>query len=319
MEEVMRTSLKIISGLFIASLLITGCGLMGGNSAASQTAEQTIVASTVMALQTALAANNTAVATAAATTAVTPTAETLPTFTQAAQVLPTSAAPAAPTATSQPAYLVTNVEDITAPDNTVFKPGETFTKTWRITNGGGTTWASTFKLVYVSGDQMGATAVTLGRSVTPNDTIDVSVSLTAPSTAGTYQGNFMIQTSSGNNFGLGTSASSAFWVKIIVQDFFQVSGATVVASPTSFSGSCPSTVSLKASITTTAAGTVTYYFVTSTGNSSTYTMTFSSGTTITSSAITWPVTSSTPLVVHIYIDTPNHQDFPEISIPVTCS
>jgi hypothetical protein len=319
MEEGMKTRLKILSGLFIASLLITGCGLLGGNSAASQTAEQTIVAATVMALQTALAANATTVATSEATLALTPTAESLPTFTSAAQAQPTTAAPDLPTATSQPAYLVTNVEDITAPDNTVFKPGETFTKTWRLTNGGGTTWSPDFKLVFVTGDQMGATAVTLGRSVTPNDTVDVSVALTAPSTPGSYQGNFMMQTSSGNNFGLGASANSAFWVKIAVQNFFQVSGATVSASPTSYSGSCSGTINLKASITTTAPGTVTYHFVTSTGNSSTYTMTFSSATTTTSSAISWPVTSSSPLVVHIYIDAPNHQDFPEITIPVTCS
>lgn len=312
----MKTSIKIFSGLFIASLLITSCGLLGGNNASSQSTESTVVAATVSVLQTALAANATTVATEQATA---PTAASLPTFTPASLPQATTAAIVMPTATSLPAYRVTNVQDITVPDNTVFKPGETFTKTWRLTNGGGTTWSPDFKLIFYSGDQMGATAVTLGRSVVPNDTVDISVNLTAPSTPGTYQGNFMMQTSSSNLFGIGPAANNAFWVKIAVQTFFQVTGATVTASPASFSGSCPGTVNLTATITATGAGTVTYHFVTSTGNSSTYSMSFSKAATSTSDTVSWPVTSSTPLTVHIFIDSPNHQDFPEITIPVTCS
>jgi hypothetical protein len=314
----MRSFIKLTSGLFIASLLITGCGLLGGNNANNQSDEQTVVADTVVALQTALSANNNAM-TLAAPTAPAATQAVLPTFTAASLPQPTTPVYTAPTATSQPAYLITDVEDVTVPDNTDFKPGETFTKTWRLTNGGEATWGADFKLVYISGDQMGASSVTLGRSVAPNNSIDVSVNLTAPGKEGTYQGNFMIQTNSGLNFGIGAGSTSTFWVKIIVKNVFQVTSATVNASPTTFTGTCPGTISLTASITSAAAGTVTYYFVTSTGNSSTYSITFTSAGTSTTDAISWPVNDKTgSLIVHVYVDTPNHQDFPNITIPVQC-
>jgi hypothetical protein len=166
---------------------------------------------------------------------------------------------------------------------------------------------------------MGATSVALGRSVAPNQTIDISVALVAPATDGSYTGNFMLQTNKGNSFGFGTTAASPFWVKIIVQHFFQVTTASVTAAPASYSGTCPGSVNLSATITSSSAGTVTYYFVTSAGNSSTYTMTFSAAGSLTSTAITWPVVGPNALTVHVYIETPNHQDFSEVTVPVTCS
>jgi len=310
----MKSMTKLLAGLVVTSLLIGGCSLLGGNNANSETALQTSVANTVVALQATLAAN----VTPTPATQATPTAETLPTFTPAASAQPTTAV-FVPTATSQPDYLITDVQDITAPDNSTFKPGEAFTKTWRLTNGGAATWTADFSLVFTSGDQMGATTVSLGRSVAPNQTIDVSVNLVAPSTEGTYKGNFMLQTNGGKSFGLGSSGTSPFWVKIIVQQFFQVTNAAVSADPASFSGTCPGSVNLTASITTSAAGSVSYYYVTSTGTSSTYTMTFTSGTTQTSTAISWPVTGPDPLSVYVYIDSPNHQGFSPVSVPVTCT
>lgn len=311
----MKLMTKMITGLLASSLLIGGCNLPGVNNANSESALSTSVASTVVALQTALAANVTP------TTAVveaTATEQTLPTFTAAALPQPT-AVNYAPTATTQPGYLVTDVQDITAPDNTVFKPGESFTKTWRLTNGGAATWTPDFSVVYVSGDKMGATTVTLGRSVAPNQTIDVSVNLVAPATNGTYKGNFMLQTNGGKSFGVGATGTSPFWVKIVVQQFFQVSNAVVTAAPTSFSGTCPGSILLTATITSSSAGTVTYYFVTSSGTTSAYTMTFIGAATQTSSAITYPVAGPNPLTVNVYIDSPNHQGFAPITIPVTCT
>jgi hypothetical protein len=309
----MKLFTKVTAGLLITGLLITGCSLLGNNSTDNVSVQQTAVANTVVALQTALAASTPAEA------APTATPEMIVTATLAATTAPVATTLAAPTATSQPSYIITRVEDITAPDNTVYQPGESFTKTWRITNGGIASWTANFKLVFVSGDQMSATSVLLGRTVAPNQTIDISVNLVAPQSEGTYQGNFMVQTDAGKNFGLGANGTSPFWVKIIVQKFFQVSSASVIASPTSYSGTCPGSVSLSASLTSTAAGTVTYYFVTSTGNSNTYTNVFTAAGTVTTAAIAWPVTGPDPLVVHIYVDSPNHQDFGAITIPVTCT
>jgi hypothetical protein len=310
----MKLFTKITAGLLITGLLVTGCSLLGNNNSDNVSIQQTAVANTVIALQTSLAANSTP-----SETAPTATPEMSATATLAATVAPIATTVAAPTATSQPSYLITKVEDITAPDNTVYQPGESFTKTWRITNGGTASWSADFKLIFLSGDQMSAASVLLGRTVAPNQTIDISTNLVAPQTEGTYQGNFMIQTSDGKNFGLGSSGTSPFWVKIIVQKFFQVSSASVIAAPTSYSGVCPGTVSLSASITSTAAGTVTYYFVTSTGNSNSYTNVFTAAGTVTTAAISWSVPGPDPLVVHVYIDSPNHQDFSAVTIPVTCT
>ena len=312
----MKSPIRIFSDLFLISLLLSGCSLAGGNSAGSETIAQTMIASTVAALQTQLANSTNPTATAVAATA---TQKIIPTATGGTLPQPTAAAYTAPTVTSQPNYLITGVEDITAPDNSVYIPGEAFTKTWRLTNGGAATWTSDFKLVFVSGDAMGATSVALGRSVAPNQTIDISVALVAPSTDGAYTGNFMLQTNSGKSFGFGSSATSPFWVKITVQHFFQATAASVTASPTSYSGVCPGSVTLSATITSSSAGTVTYYFVTSTGNSSTYSMTFSAAGSLTSTAITWPIVGPNALTVHVYIETPNHQDFSEGTVPVTCT
>jgi hypothetical protein len=300
----------------LISLLLSGCNLAGGNSASSETIAQTMIASTVAALQTQLANSTNPTPAPVVATA---TQNIIPTATVGALAQPTAVIYSAPTATSQPNYLITGVEDITAPDNSVYKPGESFTKTWRLTNGGAATWTADFKLVFVSGDSMGAASVALGRSVAPNQTIDISVALVAPTTDGAYTGNFMLQTNSGKSFGFGTSAASPFWAKIKVQHLFQVTAASVTAVPASYSGVCPGSVTLSATITSLSAGNVTYYFVTSTGNSSTYTMAFSAAGSLTSAAITWPIVGPAPLTVHVYIETPNHQDFSEVTIPVTCT
>ncbi len=308
----MNQNVRIVSGTIITCILLSGCGLLGGNNLNSQSAQQTAVVNTVIALQTVLAANS---APAGTPIPASPTQNTQPTFT----AQPTTEASPTITATSQPDYLITNIEDITAVDNSVYSPGSSFTKTWRLSNGGLATWKEDTRLVFISGDQMGAAAVTLDRTVTPGQTVDVSVDLVAPTTEGTYQGNFMLQTSSGKDFGIGNSANSAFWVKIIVKKSFQVTNATVNASPAAYSGVCPGSVNLSATINSSAAGEVTYYFVTSTGNSGTYSMTFSDAGTNTSAPISWSVPGPDPLDVHIYVDSPNHQDFSAITIPVTCN
>jgi hypothetical protein len=314
----MKSFVKISAGVIIVSLLTGGCNLFTQNNTANEYALQTAIASTVMALQTVSVVPSTATITAAPPATATPTSQVQPVFTATASTQPTATLVTA-TAAVNPAYLITDVEDITAPDNAVYQPGESFTKTWRLTNGGSAAWTSNFKLVYINGDQMGADTVSLDRAVAPEATIDVSVALTAPTTEGTYKGNFMLQTEDGKNFGVGSTGTSPFWVKIVVQKFFQVSDAVVNASPASFSGDCPGSINLAAAITSPSAGVVTYYLITSTGNSSTYTMTFNAAGTQTSTVIPWPVTASDPLTVHVYVNSPNHQDFPGITIPVKCN
>lgn len=93
------------------------------------------------------------------------------------------------------------ISDVTIPDNTVMAPGATFVKTWAIQNTGTCTWSTTYKLVFVSGNQMGGGATSLTASVAPSQQVQLSVSLTAPTTAGTYTGYWSLADSQGNRFG----------------------------------------------------------------------------------------------------------------------
>ena len=109
------------------------------------------------------------------------------------------------------------ITDVTVPDGTTYSSGTTFVKTWRLKNIGTCTWTTAYKLVYSSGDQMGGTAsIALPTSVAPGQTVDVSVTLTAPSAEESYTGYWKLQNASGVNFGIGSNASISFYVKINV-------------------------------------------------------------------------------------------------------
>ncbi len=115
------------------------------------------------------------------------------------------------------------VTDVTVPDNTVFQPGATFTKTWRLKNIGTCTWTTSYSLVFDSGTQMGGPAsVNLPNSVAPGQTVDVSVNLTAPGTQGNYIGYWKFKNASGVIFGIGSSADNSWWVEINVSQPYGV-------------------------------------------------------------------------------------------------
>jgi hypothetical protein len=114
---------------------------------------------------------------------------------------------------------VSFVKDVTVPDGSNFAPGETFTKTWRLKNRGTCTWSPDYMLVFTSGAQMGGTtAVRLPSYVSPGQSVDVAVTLTAPNTRGEYTGYWMLRNPSGALFGYGDNANQAFYVEIKVKE-----------------------------------------------------------------------------------------------------
>jgi hypothetical protein len=134
--------------------------------------------------------------------------------------LPPTLTPIPPTATAIPIPCdrATFVEDVTYPDNTEVAAGTTFVKTWRLRNNGSCTWNSSYALVFDRGDAMNGPAsaqLTTG-TVAPGQLIDVSVTLKAPSSTGTYQGYWKLRNGGGAIFGIGANAQDAFWVKIKV-------------------------------------------------------------------------------------------------------
>jgi hypothetical protein len=92
-----------------------------------------------------------------------------------------------------------------------------FTKTWRLKNAGSCPWTTSYKLIYYSGEQMGtSTTVNLPWNVPFDGTVDVSVNLVAPGTAGKYRGFGILSNANGQFFGIGSGARDPIWVEINV-------------------------------------------------------------------------------------------------------
>lgn len=109
------------------------------------------------------------------------------------------------------------VQDVTVPDGSVFAPGETFTKTWRLLNVGTCTWTTAFVVYFVAGHPLGAPEqVHLPYPVDPGRFVDISVPMKAPEEPGTYESYWKLRSASGQSFGVGPEANTAFWVKIEV-------------------------------------------------------------------------------------------------------
>jgi hypothetical protein len=137
------------------------------------------------------------------------------------QPLPSSTPFVFPTYTAQPVVrcdAAAFVKDVTVGDGSVLTRGATFTKTWRLKNVGSCSWNSSYALVFINGDAMsGPTTVSLGGTVQPGQTIDVSATMVAPSSDGHYRGYWKLRNASNALFGIGKQADTAFWVDIYVK------------------------------------------------------------------------------------------------------
>jgi surface antigen len=103
-------------------------------------------------------------------------------------------------------------------DNTSVAGGTTFTKTWTIKNSGTTTWTSSYKLKYVSGDLSSShSSVAISGTVKPGNNYTFSVAMKAPavqSSAKTYREDWKFTNSSGSTVKVGNS--STIWAQIVV-------------------------------------------------------------------------------------------------------
>ena len=107
--------------------------------------------------------------------------------------------------------------DITIPDDTQMKPGESFSKTWRLINSGTCAWTNAYAVVWFSGEDIGVTREQFFISqVNPGQSVDVTVDMVAPDEAGTYQSNWKLRDQQGQYFGIGPNGDAPFWAKIVV-------------------------------------------------------------------------------------------------------
>jgi hypothetical protein len=205
--------------------------LLGACGTAAQPASD---GSIINEVQTAVAETNTARATSSSS----PTATYSPTPTPT----PISTILTLPTVTPTPTYHVlywtyTSYEDcydsdlvknMTIPDGTVFAPRTTFVKTWKFKNIGDCTWDDDFYLIFVGGNDMSGSDSEIDTTVSPNRRLEISVTLVAPSTAGTYYGYWQLADDDGNIFG------ETGYVEIVV-----AKTATKTPTPTSTQTSTP--------------------------------------------------------------------------------
>ena len=148
-----------------------------------------------------------------------PPAQPSPISTNTTSALPTVAAPTFPAAASATPScdLARFVRDVTIPDGTTYSPGASFTKTWRLRNEGTCTWSG-YSLVFDQGEQMNGTSPTPIGTVSPGQEVDISVTLTAPSTPGSYRGYWRIRNASGAFIPvLGGTDGASFFVDIKVE------------------------------------------------------------------------------------------------------
>lgn len=132
------------------------------------------------------------------------------------------------------------VSDVTIPDDTAMTPGQTFTKTWKLSNTGSCPWTTAYKVSFVSGNGMGGVATPLTVTVAPGASGDVSVAMTAPATAGDAIGYWILTNDSGQNFG------SSFYVKIKVGGA-GTTGTAVTGTPGTAVATSTSSVAIPAS------------------------------------------------------------------------
>jgi hypothetical protein len=97
------------------------------------------------------------------------------------------------------------IDDITIPDGATVQPGATFVKTWRIQNTGSCTWTTAYQWIFGYGSEgtdWGKTSpVNFPNDVEPGGLMDISVTLTAPTTSGFYSGWFRPRNDLGTTFG----------------------------------------------------------------------------------------------------------------------
>jgi hypothetical protein len=195
----------LAAGLLLAAtlgILLTGCNLPRRGQALTPTGNfaSTYAAQTVSALTTQFAQLPSA----------TPPNGTPPTA-------PAATTPAPGITAAPPCDRAEFVSDVTVPDGSDFKPGEAFVKTWRLKNTGSCTWTTSYRVVFDSGNALGAPAsFNLPVSVPPDALVDISVNMRAPDQPRAYESYWKLQNAQGITFGLGSDGQKAFWVKIEV-------------------------------------------------------------------------------------------------------
>ena len=103
--------------------------------------------------------------------------------------------------TANGCYDAALVSDVTIPTGTKFNPGDSFEKTWRLSNTGTCDWTSEFKFTYVGGNLFGSDTTKVRGRVPVGSTKDISLQMVAPAGSGPVVSNWQMATDTGTFFG----------------------------------------------------------------------------------------------------------------------
>ena len=93
------------------------------------------------------------------------------------------------------------IADVNYPSGTTVKPGENFTKTWKVQNTGTCNWLYGYRLAFLSGTDFDAPEKSLGKIVAVNDWAEISINLDAPKKPATYSAFWRLTDGAGHMFG----------------------------------------------------------------------------------------------------------------------
>ena len=111
------------------------------------------------------------------------------------------------------------IVDVPVELGSTLMPGVEFTKTWRLQNEGTCTWDEGYALVLLEGDSIGAPdEISLGSAVASGESLDISVTMAAPETPGTYSGEWMLRNAEGEFFGVGADNQKPLLAEIVVPE-----------------------------------------------------------------------------------------------------
>jgi hypothetical protein len=91
--------------------------------------------------------------------------------------------------------------DINYPSGSVLKPGENFTKTWKVQNSGSCEWKSYYRLTFLSGDEFDAPSISIGKIIPVGKNPEISINLDAPRRTGTFTAYWRMSDGEGHMFG----------------------------------------------------------------------------------------------------------------------
>ena len=212
--------------VLVFSLLLASCG--GGDAEGTVTPTLSADEIQTLAVET-FSAALTQTALAAPSDTPFPTLTASPTFAPFATSTGGTAPSGSNLAPTASCYRLAFVSDVTIPDNTAMTPGQTFTKTWKVSNTGSCVWDAGFKFAFVSGDAMSGATYTLPLPVPANGILDISIPMTAPTNkTGIVRGDWRMSTAGGQAFG------DIVYVQIVI-------GGATGTPPTSMPGTATST------------------------------------------------------------------------------